>query len=407
MPPEKPGLLVLTSTFPRDNTDATPPFVWELSRRLTSHFKVTVLAPRSKGTRKREDIDNVTIQRFTYWCNTRRLLADGAILPTLKMHPWLALQIPTFILSELFSVWRLVRKENISLVHAHWIIPQGFVCALYNCLSRKKLKTLVTSHGADMFGLRHFIFLKKWILNSSDIVTSVSGELKQKIEQLNTRKTLPVEVFPMGVDFIQFHPLHRNEHLKTKYYIRGPFLLFVGRLSEKKGVHFLLHALPAIIREFTATKLLIIGDGEEKDTLTQLVNELDIGDAVHFCGGIPNNRLREYYATADIFIGPSITAQNGDREGFGLVFVEAMGSGTVTIGTNLPAISDIISDGKTGVIVEQQSAPAIAEAVINILKNPEQYDRIARKGAESVRDKFDWSVIAERYTAVLTKLYIS
>ncbi|MCB9371119.1 glycosyltransferase family 4 protein [Candidatus Woesearchaeota archaeon] len=88
-----------------------------------------------------------------------------------------------------------------------------------------------------------------------------------------------------------------------------------------------------------------------------------------FTGSIQNSELPRYYASADIFIGPSIIANDGDAEGFGLVFVEAMGSETLVITTDLPAMQDIVQDKKTGFIVPQKDSISLANTLLENLKD--------------------------------------
>jgi len=125
------------------------------------------------------------------------------------------------------------------------------------------------------------------------------------------------------------------------------------------------------------------------------------GKNIIFTGSISNNELPRYYATADIFIGPSIIAKGGDREGLGLTFVESMGSGTITIGTDLPAIADVIQHGKTGFIVKQKKPNEIAQTVNLILSDFETANRIAYEGLEFVKARFDWERISAKYKNVL------
>ena len=117
--------------------------------------------------------------------------------------------------------------------------------------------------------------------------------------------------------------------------------------------------------------------------------------SVIFAGAITNEDLPQYYATADIFINPSYS------EGFSLVFVEAIGSGTFTIGTDLPAISDIIEEGKTGFIVKQKDSKQIADKVKYILSNKLELLDMRVKSREIVIKKFDWNIISEIYKQIL------
>lgn len=398
----KKKLLVVASTFPRWKNDTNPPFVYELSKRLTDKFDVHVLAPYSKGSKRYEVSDGMKISRFKYWFDKEGNLADGAILPSLKKNKFLWLQVPFFVLSEFVNMVKICRKEKIDVIHAHWILPQGFLAVLYKRLFNKKIKVVITTHGGDIFGAKFANLIKKWVINNCSVLTVVSNAIKKEVAKLGIKKDIPVEVISMGVDLSKFNPSNYSESIKKKYSIKGPFLLFVGRLSEKKGVKYLIEAMPKVVEKFPEARLLIIGDGEEKDNLTEQAKETGLlGNHIIFTGAIHNSDLPKYYATADVFVGPSVVAKGGDTEGFGLVFVEAIGSGCIAIASDAPAISDIIINGKTGFVVKQKYSEGISNKVIELLENKNLYETIKKEGREYVLKKFDWKVIAKRYYGVL------
>jgi glycosyltransferase involved in cell wall biosynthesis len=398
----KKRLLVMASTFPRWKNDTIPPFVYELSKRLTKDFDVSVLAPYSKGSKKHEASDRMKIFRFKYWFDKEQNLADGAILPSLKKNKFLWLQVPFFVLSEFVNMLKICKKEQIDAIHAHWIIPQGFLAVLYKKIFNKKIKIVITTHGSDIFCIKFANPIKKWVVNNCSVLTVVSNAIKKEVVKLGIKKEVPVEIISMGVDLSKFNPSKYDESIKKRYGINGPFLLFVGRLSEKKGVKYLIEAMSGIVKRFPNVKLLIIGDGEEKDNLLKQAKKTGLFNKnIIFTGAIPNSELPKYYATADIFIGPSIVGKRGDTEGFGLVFVEAIGSGCATIGTDLPAISDIIIDGKTGFIVKQKSSEGISNKVIELLENKKLHEIIKKEGREYVLNKFDWNIIKNKYGDVI------
>ncbi|HEX5479981.1 MAG TPA: glycosyltransferase, partial [Dehalococcoidia bacterium] len=176
----KPRVLVLTSTFPRWQGDATPRFVADLSEGLTREgLDVTVLAPGSRGAARRELWGNVDVRRFQYsWPAATQRLADGAILPNIRANRLLALQAPPFVLAQLAAAWRLARRERFDVIHAHWVVPQGLVAAM---LKRTLgVPVITTTHGADLFALRArpLLAAKRWALQSSDAITTVSDALK-------------------------------------------------------------------------------------------------------------------------------------------------------------------------------------------------------------------------------------
>lgn len=401
------NILVLTSTFPTFlPQDATPPFVYGLSRGMShaGKFNVIVLTPYRKNARLRETREGVKIYRFRYGFSK---LCEGAILPSLKKNILLWFQVPFFFFFYFISIISIVRKENIGIIHAHWLIPQGVLATLYKKFIHRRMKIVCTIHGADIFALRGRLsgFLKRFVIKNVDGLTVVSKKLAHEVNNVYDRKGLHTHVLPMGVDKDVFHSRMYDTRIKERYNITGHFLLFVGRLEEKKGVQYLIDAMPRIIKKFNNVQLIIIGGGTLQEQLQKLVLRLKLEKNVLFLGPVKHNDLPAFFATADIFIGPSVQARDGDQEGFGLVFVEALMSDTCVVASNLPAISDIIIHGKTGIRVDVKQKDVFSDAIIQLLSNSQKRQYLSKNGQSFVREKFSLHAIAYRYSSFIEKCY--
>ena len=120
-------------------------------------------------------------------------------------------------------------------------------------------------------------------------------------------------------------------------------------------------------------------------------------EVVLFAGGIANMQLPAYYATADIFIGPSIQLEGGDIEGFGLTFVEAMMSGCLVIGTRVGGIEDIIQDGDTGYLVPPADANVLSAKIVDVITAINQLNIMRVKARNAAVGQFDWNLITAKY----------
>jgi glycosyltransferase involved in cell wall biosynthesis len=395
----KPKLLVLTSTFPRWEGDADPPFVYNLSKRLTEQFDVTIHAPHFPGAETREIVDGMKVHRFRYSVPPFEKLAGATgILPTLRTDKLYYILVPFLLIAQFFSLVFLVRKLRPDVIHAHWLIPQGvsaiFLKIIFN------IPVVVTAHGADVFGLqgKFLKIIKRMVSFRADKVTVVSDALKKKLSEIlapNNHSSLII--LPMGVDSAMFSPNKKNLSIKEKYRIENHLLLYVGRLTEKKGVRYLIDAMPLILHQCPHIKLLIVGNGELGSELQNQVKSQKLDKKVYFIGRLSNTELPAYYATSDIFIGPSIRADGGDTEGFGLTFVEASMSGCLVIGTDTGGIKDIIKDNETGFLVPQKDSEALARRIIYSLEHKDEVKRISRNGRKRCIENYDWKIIADRY----------
>ncbi len=393
-------VLVLASTFPRWPYDTEPPFVYNLSRHLTERFDVVVLAPHAPGAKDVETMDGMEVHRFHYaWPEKAQLLAYGGMLPNLKRNPWLWGLVPLFLATELVSTIRLVRSHQIDVIHAHWLVPQGLVAALAATILRKPV--VMTAHGGDVYGLRGKLAsgIKRWALSRMTRVTAVSRDLADAIRELDSHR--PVDVISMGVDVTRFRRRRGARKITTALNVTGPVILFVGRLAEKKGVRYLIEAMPEVLEQVPDATLVIVGDGPLRQDLEQRVSNLAISASVRFTGAKSPEDLPQFYSAADVFVGPSIVAEGGDADGIPVSFMEAMASGTPIVTTNVGGIGELVTHDKTGLMVPERDPKALAESVVRILTEARLGNRLSRQARACVQRGFAESVIADRYGLVL------
>jgi glycosyltransferase involved in cell wall biosynthesis len=387
-------ILVLASTFPRWEDDhATPPFVLELCRRLARHFDVTVLAPHASGTAIAENIDGIHVQRYRYaperW---ERLAYNGGILAQLRRQPWLVLLIPAFVAAQAFAVRRL--RQSCDVVHAHWVLPQGLVAVV-----AAGRPVLCTAHGGDLYGLRSALagWLRRWTLRRVDRLSVVSPALLEEAQR-HGLDPATVVVAPMGVDLrTTFTPGAADESKAQR-------LLFVGRLVEKKGVATLIRALPMILECHPQASLEIIGDGPERAHLEELARQVGATAAVRFVGPVANHDLPARFRAASVVVFPSLVAAGGDREGFGLVAVEAMGCGCAVVGSDLPAMQGFLRHEETGLVTAAGDHAELAAAINRLLEDPLLGKRLGSAGRRHVLSHYDWETVADTYHGLLQNL---
>ncbi|MFQ5851579.1 MAG: glycosyltransferase family 4 protein [Candidatus Binatia bacterium] len=401
----KKRLLVTASTFPRWPNDTEPRFVYDLAKRLANDFAVLVLCPYIQGSHQYEQIDHLKVYRYKYLpCGFERLAYDGGIMPKLSTHKSLYLQVPFFLLFQLLAIRRIVKAQNISCIHAHWIIPQGFTAVLYKQLFNKQINVLLTVHGTDIFGLTGKVatWVKKFVFRNSDQIAAVSNSIKNEMRRLGCQKE--IYVYPMGVDTTMFHPNQNNHQMRRQLDIQGPFVLFVGRLAENKGLRYLMKAMPAVLAEYPGCKLVIIGSGVLKDQLIDLSKELTIENNVVFLGSVPHETLPTYFATADLVVAPSIAENRGGSEGFSLVCAEAMSCGTTVVTTDVSGIAENLKANGIGFIVKQKNSEEISKMIIQLLNDRDMLGETERRSREYVTRHLDWSVIGNKYAELIKSM---
>ncbi|MEW6676866.1 MAG: glycosyltransferase family 4 protein [Pseudomonadota bacterium] len=394
-----PRLLVLASTYPRWSGDPEPGFVHALCRRLTEAFEVHVVCPHARGALAEEVLDGVVVHRFRYAPGAlESIVHGGGILSNLRHHPWKWLLVPLFFLGMYWKSWRLVHKLQPTCVHAHWIIPQGLVYAGLRLFQRKPVPMLLTAHGGDLFALRSspMIWLKNWVVREANMITVVSQTMVAEATHLGAQPS-EVHVVPMGVDFDVFTPDTTDARSSHE-------LLFVGRLVEKKGLRLLLEAMPLVVAKIPQSHLTIVGRGPEERLLRTLAETLGIGGKVRFLGALPHAELPALYRRAALFVAPFVEASSGDREGLGLVTVEALACACPVIVGDLPALDDILEPEDTNLRVNPRLPQDLAEHIVNSLKQPEA----ARAQAFRIRTRLlahmSWEHVTRQYTKLLSEV---
>jgi colanic acid/amylovoran biosynthesis glycosyltransferase len=186
-------------------------------------------------------------------------------------------------------------------------------------------------------------------------------------------------VHSIGVDVERFKPptVRRREK----------FVLFVGRLVEKKGCGNLIEAMVDVQRRSPESDLVVIGAGPLR--LQYEAQAAARGVRCHFLGAQPTTVVREWMARAAVFSVPSVVADSGDAEGFGMVFIEAQAMGLPVVSTLSGGIPEAVEHGKTGLLVKECNPAALAEAILELMQNDELWHRYSVAGRKRVVDQFN------------------
>jgi glycosyltransferase involved in cell wall biosynthesis len=205
-----------------------------------------------------------------------------------------------------------------------------------------------------------------------------------------------VHLLPHGVDLRRF----RSQPLKHAEELR---LLAVGRLVEKKGFHILLDA---VARLTLPSRLRIVGDGPERERLSEMIETHGLMGRVTLDGALTHAELPEAYAEADAVVVPSVQDRSGDRDGLPNVVLEAMASGRPVVASDISAIGCAVTHGKTGLLVPPGDAPALARALEHVARRPALRERLGRNGLERVERDYEVGRCTDRLHSLLTSVYV-
>jgi glycosyltransferase involved in cell wall biosynthesis len=199
-----------------------------------------------------------------------------------------------------------------------------------------------------------------------------------------------VQVVARGVDTVLFNPQRRNRALRAQWGVQDDTLVVacVGRLAAEKNLDLLVQAFTAIQAEQPTAKLLLVGDGPLRDTLARKV------PGVLMAGRRSGDDLAEHYASADLFLFPSLT------ETFGNVTTEALASGLPVLAFDYAAAAELITPGENGHLVPFGDHAAFVRAALTLAGQP-TYRRALGEGARRLAEAQGWDAIIQRFEAVL------
>jgi glycosyltransferase involved in cell wall biosynthesis len=395
-------LLVLTSSFPRWPGDNTTPFVLQFAQHISGPDReVLVVAPHYRGAAVTERLaEHLAVRRFRYFLPDAQedVAYGGNAVARVRKTPLYALKLGMFLLSSFVSV--LTARPRI--INVHWLIPQGLVATLVKSITGSRV--VVTIHGGDVFSLNGRLLrkVKRFILARADAVVANSAFTAAACTALYDGREY--DVVPMGIDIARFTSGPRSAELVRRHGLGDFTILFVGRLTEDKGLLDLVEALRLLARSGTDFTALLVGSGDQQAELERRVEECGLADRVVFVGWVANDDLVDYYNTADVFVGPSVVGSKGWQEAVGLVFVEALATGLPVISTRTGGIPDVVDDGVTGFLVDQRSPEQIFERLRTLHADRSLLATMGERGPATVEERYSWETVTRKYSAILDRL---
>lgn len=347
-------IAILTELFPPYLQGGSERRCYEIARRLAKRHDVHVYTMHIAGSQREELMEGIHVHRL------------GKTHP-LKTRAYLPLA-PFF-----YETIKRVSSERFDIIDS-----TAYISALAGFIAAKRTHTPCTLTVHDIYGPKWGFFLGSPVLGVvgrlielimlklpfDGFVTGTSGS-RRLIERYGPKE---VSVIPYGVDSI----FYKRYGVKRKKKI-----LFVGRLVPLKRVPDLLDAFAVVSKKHPEVMLELVGDGPLKEELESLANELGIRDKVIFTGSLRSHEgVAKKMQESMVLVNPSV------REGFGLVLVEAMCSGTPPVGYKLDAYADF-ADSSNSILVAKGDVSGLADAVSELLENRRYWASLSKKGIKT------------------------
>lgn len=352
-------------------------FIKEITERLSHGYNFEIITAQcKKNLPKKERINGVLVHRV----GVGNFLIDKFLFP-------------------LFSIplaFKIKKDKRISLIHGVIANPAGFSAMFFHLLT--KTPFLLTEQSGnldqkarDLTPITFWIYKK--IYQNSDFIHVISNFLKKTILSLGITED-KMKVVPNGINLSELKLSLKKGIEKEKYKI-----VCVARLEKYKGIEYLIEALPKILNTFPETKLILIGEGQERNNLELKIRKLGLESKVELKGEIPHEKIYEELAKSNVFILPSL------EEGQGLVVLEAQAAQVPVVATNVGGIPDFIRDGESGVLVEPKNPLKLSQSVIRIFSDPEFAQNLV-KNASTNLEKYDWRNIAGEIDQIYKQLIL-
>jgi len=294
-----------------------------------------------------------------------------------------------------FKLWgsapaleRRLRRINPILLHAHFGPGGTEVLRLTRLLG---IPLVVTFHGYDVsttdkfanrasFSFRSYLRNRQALKREGALFIAVSRYIQSVLARQN---------FPPDRTVLHYIGVDTDFFMPDPGLVRQPVVLFVGRLVEIKGCEYLIRAMSEIQKQRPETELAVVGDGPLRTRLEELAANTLCGK-YQFYGTKAPEEVRDLMNRASVFSVPSVTAESGATEAFGLAFAEAQAMGLPVVATTSGGIPEAVANGRTGFLVQERAWEPLADRILLLLRNRDIWQQFSAAGIERVREHFDF-----------------
>jgi glycosyltransferase involved in cell wall biosynthesis len=395
-------VVMVTTSYPRFPGDSVGTFMEPIAKHVAARgHEVHIVAPWHPAITRGKVEDGVFFHFFKYApvpaLNVFGYAAGLRADVQLKAAAWVA--APLAMTAGWFKALRVAQKKRATVMHGHWVVPGGVIAAA----ARPALPLVVSLHGSDVFVAERTAVARAaaaQVFRRAGFVTACSQDLAARAVVLGAAPDR-LEVVPYGVDAARFKPAPeaRDTSRARLGLPAGAALIFAaGRLVRKKGFEYLIEALP-LVESGSAAHLAIAGTGDLAGELRARARAAGVEDRVHFLGDVSQHQVGTWFAAADAAVVPSVRDDSGNVDGLPNTVLEALASGTPLISTPAGGIAGVIDDGRTGVIVPERDAPALAAAITSLLRDPVRRAVLGRAGRTLAESRYGWDAAAARFEA--------
>ena len=287
------------------------------------------------------------------------------------------------------KVARILRAERTDVIHTH--NTQPFVDGTLGALLSGVRTIVHTDHAREFPDKRRYMLAERAMSLFAYRVVGVSDHTSANLEKYEKIATAKIETIPNGIDGSAFDiPVDREARRRGLGIPADAMVLGIGvRLSEQKGITYLLQALPEVVARVPRAVLVVAGEGPLEQDLKAEAERLALGSHVKFVG--PRLDVPELLKVFDLYVLPSLW------EGLPMVLLEAMAAGCPIVATGVGGVPSAIESGVNGLLVPPQNPAMLARAIVLLLNDEAARRRFALAGKQAFAARFSAETMTRRY----------
>lgn len=351
-------------------------YVLNLGIELAKEHEYIVICP-NKGMKGRYKIGDVEVYYLPF----------KTIFGTEVISPW--------------HLYRTIRMLKPDIIHGHGpSVSQDIGLFLSKILRIPMVTTYHANLNLERTVSRIYMkFCNGIVLRNMEKVVVTSKSTYYKMQNKRRIHRNDIVFIPVGVHYDIFNKVQNTDVIRQKFNLKGKkIVLFVGRLDNNhryKRLDLLINSITLVKKEIQNVRLMIVGDGNNISEYRSLVHSLDIQNDVSFHTDVSDDELPCWYLTADVFVLPSPS----DQEGFGIVLLEAMSTGIPVITSDKSGGAFTIEEGKSGLLYKAYDIHDLSRKIITILTNDALSSEMRKNGREYAKT-YDWKLIAKAAESV-------
>ncbi len=372
-------LVITTSYFPF--TGGGEVGVKRLVQAIKTHhgdYQLSILTPRYHPSHPAFEIDN-GVEVFRY--NSCLIKYPSKLFPNV-------INLLVHMMYGLMFIGRHIKRINPDFAIINFLLPSAFPATYH--LRKRRIPNLVFLAGNDIHNKNWIIRrTNEYVFKNTRRIIIASEFVRRTIQDEYGMRGLNLEMIPYGIDSEDYSYVNKTAGAQIN-------ILCVQRLVKIKGTEYLILALSKLVSEGISNFTVdIVGDGEEKSRLEELVASLNLQGRITFHGNVENNKIKSFYQHSNVFVFPTLT------EPFGIVLLEAMATNNIIIASRCGAIPEIIQDEQNGILFQPGDVTDLSNKLRSVLNNIDDFTQLGENARHDV-SRYELSTISKRILDLLS-----